>query len=688
VKAPSAEVKVKAPKVKAPSVEVKVKAPKVKAPSAEVKVKGPKAPSTDVEVKSAGMGCCGGKSKSSKADMKMSGGIGEIKVKGKGPSTDVKVKGPSTDVKVKGPSMDVDVKAKGAAKGPSMDVDVKAKGGAKGPSTDVKAKGGNVSGGAGGKMGGFGSDGAKTDVDVDGGVGCCGGKSRGGKADMKIGGGIDVDIDISADTGIPKGCTDFGVVGGKLIQVHEEGQWRLAGDSKVGFGFELTQDKDKQEGHLLCRVPFTTSGSEIHASLEYVMKPKSCDEGGGQGLCIYLVDPEVAGWDRQFDGSGPLGFVGKAGAIVGVGIDCTGTFCEGKPASIAIKRASDSKLLCDPVPLEGGVVTRPDELWRKVNIKFDIEDNTCDVTIGGVKVLDDIKFEGIKIPKKVCIAVCAGTADGKTNHMCVNKLKLKSQDEDGEKVKKKANIDVKASGIKLNFDDEEVGTGVPKGCHDYGVVEKKLVLLEEEGDWRMAGTGKLGFGFELTQDEDNQEGHLLCRVPFTTSGNELHASFEYVMEPKSCDEGGGQGLCIYLVDPSVEGWDRHFDGTGPLGFVGKKGAIVGVGIDCTGVFCEGQPASIAIKRASDCTLLCDPVPLEGGVVTRKDELWRKVKVKFDIEDNKCDVTIGGKKVLDDIKFEGVKIPKTVCIGVCAGTADGKTNKMCVNKLKLKEEDDD
>ena len=68
-------------------------------------------------------------------------------------------------------------------------------------------------------------------------------------------------------------------------------------------------------------------------------------------MCVDLVDPSVGGWDTHFDGSGPLGFVGKAGAILGVGIDCTGNFCEGEPSSIAIKRASDGKLLCDPVPL-------------------------------------------------------------------------------------------------------------------------------------------------------------------------------------------------------------------------------------------------------------------------------------------------------------------------------------------------
>merc|ERR1712100_752826 len=101
------------------------------------------------------------------------------------------------------------------------------------------------------------------------------------------------------------------------------------------------------------------------------------------------------------------------------------------------------------------------------------------------------------------------------------------------------------------------------------------------------------------------------------------------MEHKAFDEGGGQGLCIYLLDPSVPGWDRKFNGKGPLGFVGKTGAIVGVGIDCTGTFCEGEPASVAIKRASDSQLLCDPVKLETGVVTRKDDFWREVKIRFD-----------------------------------------------------------
>ena len=54
-----------------------------------------------------------------------------------------------------------------------------------------------------------------------------------------------------------------------------------------------------------------------------------------------------------------------------------------------------------------------------------------------------------------------------------------------------------------------------------------------------------------------------------------------------------------------------------------------------------------------------------------------------------DVTIDGKKILQDIKIdlgEGVKLPKVVCIGVCAGTADGHNNHICINKLKLKSEE--
>ena len=238
------------------------------------------------------------------------------------------------------------------------------------------------------------------------------------------------------------------------------------------------------QGHLLCRMPLTSRGSQISVSLDYVMEPKSFAEGGGQGFCVYLLDPSVEGWDQKFDGTGPLGFVGKTGAIVGVGVDCAGIFCEGEPASIAIKRASDSQLLCKPVAVEGGVVTRKDEFWRKIYITFDIEANTCDVMIGGKKVLDDVFFTGVQIPRTVCVAVCAGTAEGRSNRICVNKLKLK------------------------DIDSSEKGRCL--GAYvDWKVLGGKLVPSEKDEVWRSAGNAIIGSGFELTQDVDNQQ---VCTV--------------------------------------------------------------------------------------------------------------------------------------------------------------------------------
>ena len=36
------------------------------------------------------------------------------------------------------------------------------------------------------------------------------------------------------------------------------------------------------------------AGKEIYATFEYVMKPKSAAENGGEGLCVYICDPEVS----------------------------------------------------------------------------------------------------------------------------------------------------------------------------------------------------------------------------------------------------------------------------------------------------------------------------------------------------------------------------------------------------------
>ena len=77
--------------------------------------------------------------------------------------------------------------------------------------------------------------------------------------------------------------------------------------------------------------------------------------------------------------------------------------------------------------------------------------------------------------------------------------------------------------------------------------------------------------------------------------------------------------------------------------------------------------------------------LQGGVT---QEHWRKLKVRFDIEEGKIDVKLGGIKFLDDVKIEGIKIPKLLCIGVCAATSAGRSNHICVNALKLHGEADD
>ena len=145
-----------------------------------------------------------------------------------------------------------------------------------------------------------------------------------------------------------------------------------------------------------------------------------------------------------------------------------------------------------------------------------------------------------------------------------------------------------------------------------------------------------------------------------------------------------QGLCVYLVDPSVDGWDQHFDGSGPLGFIGKKGAIIGVGLDNTGNF-AGVPRCCAIKRASDGQILNTPAVLSTAT-TGEDE-WRKIKIRFDIEQNNCDVTLGDHKVLDDVSFEGVTIPKTVCVGVCGATSRDKHFAICVNDVMLLDDED-
>jgi len=232
---------------------------------------------------------------------------------------------------------------------------------------------------------------------------------------------------------------------------------------------------------------------------------------------------------------------------------------------------------------------------------------------------------------------------------------------------------------------------------DWKPAKGTMIPSDKPEAWRSAGTLKLGKGFELTQGAPNQVGHLLCRVPFTlpegsdtVANSEIHASLEYYMPPS---ENPGHGLVIYILDPSIEGWDTHFDGEGPLGFVGKRAALIGIGIDCSGAF-SGVPDSVSVKRASDNVLLAPAVKVPNGI---QGDDWHRVHVKFEIEENEIDVKVDGVKLLDNIPFdlglnsEGVKrkIPRKVAIGVCAGTGDEtQASLMSVNHVKLLAEQDD
>ena len=47
--------------------------------------------------------------------------------------------------------------------------------------------------------------------------------------------------------------------------------------------------------------------------------------------------------------------------------------------------------------------------------------------------------------------------------------------------------------------------------------------------------------------------------------------------------------------------------------------------------------------------------------------WRKVKIRFDIEENTCDVQVGGQMLIADLHLGGIRIPSSVYIGVCGAT---------------------
>jgi hypothetical protein len=116
-----------------------------------------------------------------------------------------------------------------------------------------------------------------------------------------------------------------------------------------------------------------------------------------------------------------------------------------------------------------------------------------------------VVFEGVTIPRTVCVGVCAGTADGHNNHICVNALCLAEDDYDSD--------EGDAQEYEAHVETADVAcTGIPAGCTDWKVEDGQLVTSDQEEDWRGAGHTFVGYGFELTQDEDDQEvcNHCGC----------------------------------------------------------------------------------------------------------------------------------------------------------------------------------
>merc|ERR1711935_157674 len=373
------------------------------APSCEVKVK---APSCEVSL---GFGC----------EVKAPSCECEVSCEIKAPSCEVKVKAPSCEVslgfgggmKMKAPSCEVECEVSCEIKAPSCECEVSCE--IKAPSCEVSCD-------------------IECDVEIDVSVEVNAEATEGEVVDGTF---------IATCTNIPEGCNDYASNEDGELTLSEDrevqGDWRCAGSTVMEFGFELTQDEPSaQQGHVLCRVPFDTKGSELHAHLDYVVEADNVDSLGC-GFCIYLVDPSVPGWDRLFDGGGPLGFDGKTGALLGVGIDLDGAF-GGEPNHVVIKSASGEQLTAAPISCDRCTPMLADEddpdeevpEWRKVKIRLDIESNTCDVKVGGETVIEGFHLEGITIPSNVCIGVCGATSGESTGHLCVNDIVLIDEDED------------------------------------------------------------------------------------------------------------------------------------------------------------------------------------------------------------------------------------------------------------------
>ena len=162
------------------------------------------------------------------------------------------------------------------------------------------------------------------------------------------------------------------------------------------------------------------------------------------------------------------------------------------------------------------------------------------------------------------------------------------------------------------------------------------------------------------------------------------------MGPNMSYSTGGEGFCVYMVDPDVPGWDTVFTGTGPLHFVGKPGALLGVGLDAAGHFASGDddpntrfPNSVAVRAGTGELLTVGKV--KDGVGTNE---WRAVEITFDWSSAVlcCSVKIGGKSVLRSASIPGVHLAKKVPIhwGGQLTAASGVCWCVCFDLIKVHE----
>lgn len=213
---------------------------------------------------------------------------------------------------------------------------------------------------------------------------------------------------------------------------------------------------------------------------------------------------------------------------------------------------------------------------------------------------------------------------------------------------------------------------VPEGCQDY-IVNDQGTPMESatRGHFRCAGNTHMQFGFQLTNDPKSigpQLGQLICLEPLSVAGCDVCVGFEYVMHGT---EGQSDGLAVCLMDPSVEGWDRLFDGLGPLGLQGKTGAILAVGFDLTGHASGGSDKanSITIQQPCEGGGILHSEQMEGPLTTGETQ-WREVHIKINADQAHCSIVYQGQQILDTC-LAGVSLPPSLGVAVFGAAKDAQ-----------------